>query len=111
ALAFNGFAFHETSQETIMPMWELLSVVIVCGIMMIAAAPAAAGDDALRKALMFKASFDETLKPDRGKGTLSTRFNHEKEAGKYVFEKGFHANVFRIAKGKGVAGGGCLEAT
>jgi Concanavalin A-like lectin/glucanases superfamily len=67
-----------------------------------------AGDDALRKAVLFYASFDESMKADLGDGTLATRFNHEKEAGKFVFEPGYDAKVFRIAKDKGIAGG-CLE--
>jgi hypothetical protein len=67
-------------------------------------------DDAIRKAVLFYASFDESLKPELGDGTLATRFNHEKEAGKFVFEPGFDAKAFRIAKSKGIAQG-CLEAT
>ena len=95
-----------------MPKWELLSIIAVCSTLLIAVAPAVGGDDAnLKKILMFHASFDENLKPSVGKGTLSTRFNHPSEAGKYVVEEGFDGKVFRIAKGKGVAGGGCLEAT
>ncbi len=68
------------------------------------------GDDAnLKKAVSFFASFDKSLTPEIGVGTLSTRFN-AKEAGKYVVEPGYDKAIFRIAKGKGIAGGGCLEA-
>jgi hypothetical protein len=67
-------------------------------------------DAALRKAVTFYASFDESPKGDFGGGelALSTRFNHETEKGKFVFEKGFDPKVFRIAPGKGIHGG-CLE--
>src|SRR5207244_8773303 len=49
----------------------------------------------------------EQVKGDFGGGelTLATRFNHPTEQGKFVFEKGFDAKVFRIAPGKGVHGG------
>jgi hypothetical protein len=67
---------------------------------------------ALRKAATFYASFDEEVRADFGAGELTpgTRYNHETEKGKYVFEKGIDAKVFRIAKDKGVHGG-ALEAT
>ncbi len=67
-------------------------------------------DDAIRKAVTFYASFDENAKADFGGGdlTLSTRFNHATEKGKFVFEKGYNDKVFRVAPGKGVSGG-CLE--
>lgn len=66
---------------------------------------------ALRMAVMFYASFDEAVRGDFGGGglELSTRFNHETEAGKFVFESGFDAAKFRIAAGKGIHGG-ALEA-
>jgi hypothetical protein len=93
----------------------LKRVIVICALpalVVIIAAPLGAGDEAaLKKAVLFYASFDETLKPDVGTGMLWTRFNHEKEPGAFVFEPGFDEKVFRIAKGKGVAGGGCLEAT
>jgi hypothetical protein len=70
-------------------------------------APPQEPHDDLRKAVMFYASFDEAMKADRGGGakTLSTRFNHPTEAGKFVFEKGFDEKVFRIAKDRGISGG------
>lgn len=66
----------------------------------------------LLKAATFYASFDEGLQADFGAGgrILATRYNHETEKGKFVFEKGFDDNVFRIAKGKGIHGG-ALDAT
>jgi len=74
-------------------------------------APAAESGD-LRKDLVFYASFDEAVRADVGGGrkTLDTRFNHPIEQGKFVFEKGFDEKVFRIAKGRGLRGGGALEA-
>lgn len=69
---------------------------------------AATGDDAaLRRAVSFYASFDELPKGDRGGGklTLATRFNHETEPGKFVFQDGFDAKLFRVAPDKGIAGG------
>ena len=95
-----------------MPKWELLSIVLVCTIMIFTATPGAGGEAAsLKKAVTFYASFDESLLPDVGSGPISTRSNHEKEAGKFVIEPGFDKNIFKIAKGKGIAGGACLEAT
>lgn len=68
------------------------------------------GDDVkLKDAVSFYASFDEAMAPEVGVGALSTRFN-TKEAGKFVVEPGYDKAKFRIAKGQGVAGGGCLEA-
>jgi hypothetical protein len=69
--------------------------------------PAQQTDDRIRRAVTFYASFDETQSADFGGGelTASTRFNHPTEKGQFVFEKGFDAGVFRIAKGKGIHGG------
>src|SRR5262249_3608402 len=77
-----------------------------------ARAPGQGAGDGLLKAVTLYASFDEDLRADFGGGerSLSTRSNHPTEKGKFVFEKGFDAKAFRVAKGKGVAGG-CLEAT
>jgi hypothetical protein len=65
----------------------------------------------LAKAVSFYASFDSAVKGDFGGGevTPSTRFNHKTEKGAFVFEKGFPQSAFRIAPGKGIAGG-ALEA-
>jgi lysophospholipase L1-like esterase len=67
---------------------------------------------ALRKAATFYASFDEAVRGDFGHGGLEpgTRFNDEKEKGKFVFEKGIDGKVFRVARDKGIHGG-ALEAT
>jgi len=64
-------------------------------------------DEQIRKAVTFYASFDESQRADFGGGdlTLSTRSNHPAEKGQYIFEEGFNAGVFRIAKGKGIQGG------
>jgi hypothetical protein len=95
-----------------MPKYELLWLALICGTLILAAAPIDAGDaDALKKAVTFYASFDESLMPDVGSGPISTRLNHETEAGQFIVTKGFEKNVFKIAKGKGIAGGGCLEVT
>src|SRR5438105_742301 len=73
-----------------------------------AATTAKSGDEAaLRRAVTLYASFDEVVKADLGRGerTISTRFNHPTEQGKFIFEKGFDAKVFRIARGKGIHSG------
>jgi hypothetical protein len=64
-------------------------------------------ETALRKAVTFYASFDDSPKGDFGGGSLGlrTRFNHETEPGKFVFTDGFDANIFRVAPGKGISGG------
>jgi hypothetical protein len=61
----------------------------------------------LHKAVTLYASFDEAARADfaGGERTLRTRMNHESEAGKFVFQPGFDDKVFRIAAGRGVAGG------
>jgi hypothetical protein len=65
----------------------------------------------LRKAATFYASFDDAVRADFGGGelTLSTRYNHKTEKGQFVFEKGYPERAFRIAEGRGNAGG-ALEA-
>jgi hypothetical protein len=71
-----------------------------------------AGDaKGLLKAVTFYASFDDDVRGDVGGGklTFDTRFNHPTEKGEFVYEKGFDAKAFRIAKSKGIAGG-ALEA-
>lgn len=90
-------------------MWTLA---IACGILILAAIPASAGDDAaLKKAVTFYASFDESLQPEVGVGAIKTRFGDPKDPKKFIFEDGYNKDIYKIAKGKGVAGGGCLEAT
>lgn len=79
--------------------------------LLFAASPSAFADEAdekaVRKAVTFYASFDDEVKGDFGGGRLAfdTRTNHPTEKGKYVVEKGFSDKAFRVAKGKGVAGG------
>jgi hypothetical protein len=65
------------------------------------------GGNDLMKALSFYASFDVEVRGDVGGGelTLDTRSNHPTEKGQFVFEKGFDAKVFRIAREKGIHGG------
>jgi hypothetical protein len=72
-----------------------------------AAGSAQAGDDPLRKAVTFYASFDDEVGADFAAGgrTLSTRTNDPTAKGQFVFAKGFDPQVFRIARGKGVHGG------
>jgi hypothetical protein len=67
--------------------------------------------DAIRQAVTLRASFDEAVRADYGQGDLglSTRFNHESEKNRFVFEKGFDATVFRVARNAGIVGG-ALEA-
>jgi Concanavalin A-like lectin/glucanases superfamily len=71
------------------------------------------GTDAIRAAVSLYASFDEAVKADIGGGTLSlsTRSNHATEKAKFVVEKGYDSKAFRIARGKGIAGGAleCVE--
>jgi hypothetical protein len=65
-------------------------------------------ETALRKAATLYASFDETVIADSGSGSglsLSTRSNDPQKKGQFLFEKGFNAKVFRIARDKGVHGG------
>jgi hypothetical protein len=67
--------------------------------------------DAIRQAVALRASFDEAVRADYGRGelSLSTRFNHETEKNRFVFEKGFDTTVFRVARNAGIVGG-ALEA-
>ncbi|MBY0231642.1 MAG: LamG domain-containing protein [Gemmataceae bacterium] len=71
----------------------------------------AADDKAIRAAVTFHASFDEEVKGDRGGGSLLpfTRWTAEKPKEPFAFKDGIDKKLFRIAKGKGVAGG-ALEA-
>jgi hypothetical protein len=70
-----------------------------------------ADDAALRKAVTLYASFDEWPEADVGGGELKlwTRTNDPKAKGKFLYTKGFDAQVFKVGK-KGVHGG-CLEVT
>ncbi len=92
----NGFALRSS-----------LTLMAYAGVVRQVLRPAPEKEDAVLKAVTLYASFDDAVKADVGGGelTLSTRYNHETEPGKFVFEKGFSDRAFRVAKGKGVAGG------
>lgn len=81
----------------------------------VALVPSRARDDkaetkAILDAVTLYASFDEEVKADKGGGelTISTRKGELKKKN-FTYEKGFSDKAFRIAKGKGKAGG-ALEA-
>src|SRR5262249_34870262 len=78
-------------------------------VLMILAAPTDAGDAALKKAVTFYASFDESLMPDVGVGPIRTRFGDPTKPDKLTFEDGYNKDIYKISK-KGIAGG-CLEAS
>ncbi|MBI3824119.1 MAG: hypothetical protein HY289_15735 [Planctomycetes bacterium] len=87
-------------------MW---TIALACCILILAAVPVSAGDD-LKQAVTFYASFDESLMPEIGVGPIMTRSGDPTDPTKLTFEAGFNKNIYKIAKGKGVAGG-CLDAT
>ncbi len=89
-------------------MW---TIAIACLVLILAAVPVSAGEDALKKAVTFYASFDESLTPEVGVGTIKTRAGDPKDPKKLTFADGYNKDIYKIAKGKGVAGGGCLDAT
>src|SRR5262245_45762840 len=92
-------------------MLKLVLFAIVVSLVLFAVAPTDAGDpSALKKAVTFYASFDENLLPDVGVGPIMTRFGDPTKPAQLTFEPGFNKDIYKIAKGKGVAGG-CLEAT
>ncbi|HYH68027.1 MAG TPA: LamG-like jellyroll fold domain-containing protein [Urbifossiella sp.] len=93
-------------------MRPLLAPCAVAALLVAAPAPAQPGDDALKKAVTLYASFDEHVWADVAGGgkMLNTRFNHPSQPGTFLVEPGFDDNVFRIARRRGVAGGGALEA-
>jgi hypothetical protein len=72
---------------------------------------ASAQEPELRKACTFYASFEGDVAGDFGAGDLSlwTRSDKEGSAGEFEREHRFDPKIFRIAKGKGVSGGGALE--
>jgi hypothetical protein len=87
-----------------------LLLAIVCVAIVFAAPVSDAGDvSTLKKALTFYASFDASLSPDVGVGPIKTRFGDPNDPAKQTFEDGYNKDIYRIAKGKGIAGG-CLEA-
>ena len=93
-------------------MYRIAAFVLVAAILPIAAAEENRMPTNLQKAATFYASFDAAVRAGFGGGELSsaTRFNHETEAGKFVFQPGIDEKVFRIAAGKGIHGG-ALEPT
>ena len=95
-----GFAMNRKS------LWLQLSVLIV-GVSEIGLA---ANDDPvapLLRAVTFYASFDETLTADYGDGSHAprVRFDHPTQKGTYEYADKISADVFRIVKQKGIAGG------
>jgi len=93
-------------------MYRIAAFVLVAAILPIVAAEENRMPTNLQKAATFYASFDAAVRADFGGGELSpaTRFNHETEVGKFVFQPGIDEKVFRIAAGKGIHGG-ALEPT
>jgi hypothetical protein len=88
-------------------MFRSRRLVLVVSLMATSLRSAAAADDPLRSAVTFYASFDETLRADFAGGEREprTRYNDEKQPGKFVFEEEVDRTVFRIAAGRGVSGG------
>lgn len=97
--------------EMLVMLKQFICVALLVGAMVVHAGAAEPGAEKIQKAVTFYASFDNSLEADVAGGArrLETRFNHDKEKGKFVYEKGFDNKVFRIAKDKGIAGG-ALEA-
>jgi hypothetical protein len=87
----------------------LLTVLTVALAIALFAAPADAQVDerALLKSVTLYAGFDTAVRADFGGGdlTLWTRTNDPTVKGKFNYEKGFDEAKFRVAPGKGVAGG------
>jgi hypothetical protein len=83
---------------------------------LLACAPDSVSDSpdptAMREALTFYASFDETLDADlaRGQKSLRTRFGALDNPSGFRFEDGYPKDAFRVAPDRGVHGG-ALEAT
>ena len=80
---------------------------VMCGVILLSRT--SHGQDELKQlhnAVSFYASFDNAVTGDFGGGVLtpSTRFDHETEKGKYIYQTGFDERVFQIANGSGVHG-------
>lgn len=86
-----------------------LLLLVAFAMLVFAAAPSHAGDESLKKAVSFYASFDEGLMPDVGVGPIKTRFGDPNMPDKLTFEDGYKKDIYKISP-KGIAGG-CLEAT
>jgi hypothetical protein len=94
-------------------MRRTLAPCVVAALVAAAPAPAQPAGDDLKLAVTLYASFDEHVQADVAGGAkmLSTRYNHPSQPGTFLVEPGFNDNVFSIARGRGVAGGGAMEAT
>ena len=92
-------------------MFKLLLLVLTIALLLGVTSLEAQDASSLKKALSFYASFDESLDPEVGVGGIRTRSGDPNDPTKFKFEDGYDKNIYKIAKGKGVAGGGCLEAT
>lgn len=92
-------------------MRRLFAPCAVAALLAAAPAPAQPEPDALKKAVTLYASFDEHVWADVAGGgkMLNTRYNHPSQPGTFLIEPGFNDNVFSIARGRGVAGGGALQ--
>ena len=92
-------------------MWKQLCWKAGVLFMAVMTTDVAAQESELRKAAMLYASFDAEVRADYGSGgrEFATRTGTPGDPATYVFKKGFDANLFRIAAGKGVHGG-ALEA-
>ena len=84
---------------------------LACAALLLGSCASAPGGRGLLESVTFYASFDEEIRGDAGGGEMrpSTRYNHKTEKGAFVVEKGAPEKAFRIAAGKGIAGG-ALEA-
>ncbi|MFO0799515.1 MAG: LamG-like jellyroll fold domain-containing protein [Gemmataceae bacterium] len=94
-------------------MRPLFAPCAIAAVLAAAPAPAQPEPDTLKKAVTLYASFDEHIWADVAGGgkMLNTRFNHPSLPGTFLVEPGFNDNVFHVARGRGVAGGGALDAT
>src|SRR4051812_15735244 len=88
---------------------DLARLALLCAVLAATAvlADTSADADRLARAVTLYASFDEEVRADAGGGirTFSTRFGDPRLKEQFTFEKGFSEKAFRIAKGKGIAGG------
>jgi hypothetical protein len=75
---------------------------LMVALLMLSNSPLSAEEPAaaLRQAVTLYASFDQEVRADYGGGELSfrTRFNDETAPGRFLFEDGIDAGVFRIAE-------------
>jgi hypothetical protein len=89
-----------------------LILAIVVGLLVLSIHPTDAGESdvaAIKKAVTFYASFDESLMPDVGVGPIKTRSGDPKDPKAFTFADGYNKDIYKIVN-KGIAGG-CLEAT